>query len=264
VDGFSAYWSILVCEESKRLTAFHTPDEIYCWNRLMMGATPSSAVQQTAYLEALDEYIDYDENGDLRACLLDSKGNRLLDSEGNPKTLRHRFAVYCDDIAAGANTLEELYELYEALICCCWKAGIQIKAGKVKFGVKSITFHNYIISENGTEPKEANLCSIRNMSSPKDIHQIGAFLGCCQQLSHYIKDYGIIAKPIHNITKKGVKCPPPWIQGSDYDLSFLRLKKAIILDTKLYLHNKDKNKRLFIEVDASDVIRLGCLCVSAC
>ncbi len=71
-------------------------------------------------------------------------------------------------------------------------------------------------------------------------------------MSHYIKDYGIIAKPIHNITKKGAKCPSPWIQGSDYDLAFLRLK-AIILDTKLYLHNKDKNKRLFIEVDASDV-----------
>ncbi len=100
--------------------------------------------------------------------------------------------THCDDIAAGANTLEELYELYEALVCCCWKAGIQIKAGKVKFEVKSITFHNYIISELGTEPKEANLCSIRNMSSLKDIPQIRAFLGCCQQLSHYIKDYGII------------------------------------------------------------------------
>jgi len=154
VDGFSAYWSIPVCEESKRLTAFHTPDGIYCWNRLMMGATPSSAVQQTAYLEALDEYIDYDEHGNLRACLLDPKGNRLLDGEGNPKTLRHRFAVYCDDIAAGANTLEELYELYEALICCCWKAGIQIKAGKVKFGVKSITLFSqlhYIRTWNRTQ-----------------------------------------------------------------------------------------------------------------
>jgi hypothetical protein len=32
VDGFSAYWSIPVCEESKRLTAFHTPES---WNRLM-------------------------------------------------------------------------------------------------------------------------------------------------------------------------------------------------------------------------------------
>jgi hypothetical protein len=61
VDGFSAYWSIPVCEESKRLTAFHTPDGIRCWNRLMMGATLSSAVQQTAYLESLDHYIDYNE-----------------------------------------------------------------------------------------------------------------------------------------------------------------------------------------------------------
>jgi hypothetical protein len=30
VDGFSAYWSIPVCEESKCLTAFHTPDDIHC------------------------------------------------------------------------------------------------------------------------------------------------------------------------------------------------------------------------------------------
>jgi hypothetical protein len=66
----------------------------------------------------------------------------LLDANGSPKTLRHKFAVYCDDIAAGANTLEELYDLYEALLCCCAKAGIQVKAAKIKFGVKEVTFHN--------------------------------------------------------------------------------------------------------------------------
>jgi hypothetical protein len=127
----------------------------------MMVATPSSAVQQTAYLEALNKYIDYDEHGNLRACLLDSNGNRLRDSEGNPKTLCHRFAVYCDDISAGANTLEICTSLfYEALICCCCRAGIQIKAGKVKFGVKSITFHNYIISEHGTDPRRRTFCAL--------------------------------------------------------------------------------------------------------
>jgi hypothetical protein len=46
--------------------------------------------------------------------------------------------------------------------------------------------------------------------------------------------------------------PKPWIQGSDYDLSFLRLK-AIFLDTNLYLHHKNPEEMLFIEVDASDV-----------
>ena len=52
------------------------------------------------------------------------------DKDGNEKTLRHKFAVYCDDIAAGANTLEELFELFEALLCCCAKAGIQVKDNK--------------------------------------------------------------------------------------------------------------------------------------
>ena len=117
-----------------RLTAFHTPDGLYCWNRLLMGAKPSSAVQQSAYLEALDDYIDFYEDGTLRKCLMDSNGNRLKDAEGNLKTLRHKFAVYCDDICAGADTLEELYELFEALICCCKRAGIQVKASKTKFG----------------------------------------------------------------------------------------------------------------------------------
>jgi hypothetical protein len=131
VDGFSAYWSIPVCEESKRLKAFHTPDGIHCWNRLMMGATPSSAVQRTVYLEALHRYIDVDENDNIRKCLLDENGVRLKDAEGSPKTLRHRFAIYCDDISAGADTLEELYELLEALICCCYRAGIQVKAAKI-------------------------------------------------------------------------------------------------------------------------------------
>ncbi len=76
-----------MCEESMRLTAFHTPDGLYCWNRLLMGAKPSSAVQQSAYLEALDDYIDFYEDGTPRKCLLDEHGNRLKDKEGNLKTL---------------------------------------------------------------------------------------------------------------------------------------------------------------------------------
>ena len=52
LDGMNAYWSIPVCEESKRLTAFHTPDGVYCWNRLLMGAKPSSAVPHGPFCAA--------------------------------------------------------------------------------------------------------------------------------------------------------------------------------------------------------------------
>jgi hypothetical protein len=90
------------------------------------------------------------------------------------------------------------------------------------------------------------------MTEPRDMHQVRAFLGCCQKLNQYVRDYGIIAKPLHSITKKGAKGPPPRIKGSYYDLAFLILK-AIISDSKLYLHHKEKLRRLFLEVDASDV-----------
>ena len=134
--------------------------------------------------------------------MLDENGNRLRDKDGNFKTLRHKFAVYCDDIAAGANSLEELYELFEALLCCCARAGIQVKASKVKFGVTEITFHNYTISQFGMKPKEANLCPIRNMEVLRDIHQVKAFLGCCQQMAGYVKEYAILAAPLHKLTNE--------------------------------------------------------------
>ncbi len=77
-----------------------------------MGEKPSSAVQQSAYLEALDQYIDYDHDGQVRKCLLDKNGKRLLDSNGSPKTLRHKFAVYCDDIYSSRGRPWKSYFVY--------------------------------------------------------------------------------------------------------------------------------------------------------
>ena len=106
--------------ERMRIGAFHFAKKkhgFYCRSRLLMGAKPNSAVQQSAYPEALDDYMDFYEDDSLRKCLLDEHGNRLKDAEGNLKTLTHKFAVYCDNICEGADTIKELYELFEALIC---------------------------------------------------------------------------------------------------------------------------------------------------
>ncbi len=79
----------------------------------------------------------------------------------SPAKWRHRFASYADDIAAGADALEEVFELLKALIECFDKAGIQVKASKLIFVVREISFHNYTISKEQTRPKDENLCPIR-------------------------------------------------------------------------------------------------------
>ncbi len=78
-DGFSAYWWIPVCLRGEQTSSNGIS---YTKRDLLLdapydGAAPSSAVQQTAYLEALDEYIDYNEYGNLCKCLVDEHGNRL-------------------------------------------------------------------------------------------------------------------------------------------------------------------------------------------
>ena len=50
-----------------------------------------------------------------------------------PQKWRHRFATFADDVAVGANALEELFELLKATIECFDKAGIQVKASKWVF-----------------------------------------------------------------------------------------------------------------------------------
>ena len=247
IDGLSAFWSIPVGEESKRLTAFHTPDGVYCWDRLLMGARPSSSVQQSAYLRALDDWADkiYHE------CFPEEK-----DRHGLGPSIRSRYASYCDDLACGAETLDQLFILFFVLIGVCAKAGIQVKASKCKFGVEEITFHNYLINSTSTRPKQANLCPIRNFGIPRDVHQVKSFLGMAQQLSQYIEINSIIAQPLHALTKgDGSKFPKPWTAGSPYDLAFHRLKAAL-LDPDRFLWHKDKSKRLFIECDASGLCML--------
>ncbi len=75
--------------------------------------------------------------------------------------------------------------MLKALIECFDQAGIQVKASKLIFGVREISFHNYTISKDQTRPKDENLCPIRNMSTPRSVTELKAFLGCTQQMSQY-------------------------------------------------------------------------------
>ena len=230
-DAMHAYWSIPLDDESKKLLCFQTHEGVFAWNRLTMGCRPSSQVQQTAFHNAMDKHL--------------------------PPKYRHRIALFADDMAAGANSMEELFEIYKALIQALHLAGIQLKASKVEFGRTECTFHNYtVVGGDGplagtTTPKTENLDPIANSSIPQTVTQLKAFLGATQQLANYVPQYSIAAAPLHRLTRKGIVFPSgeKWIHGTDYDIAY-HMVKAMMTDTPLYLWNKVPGKHLFIEVDS--------------
>ena len=176
-----------------------------------------------------------------------------------PAEYRHRIAMFADDMAAGADTLEDLLALYKALVIALDKAGIQVKASKVEFGVEEITFHNYRViggdgpMANTTTPKDETLDPIRHCVVPQTVTQLKAFLGSTQQMAYYVPYYALVAAPLHKLTRKGEIFPSgaKWIPGSDYDMAFHHVR-SLVLDRPLYIWNKDNSKHLFIEVDSSD------------
>ncbi len=92
VDAMHAFWAIPLDEESEKMLAFQTHEGVFAWtwSRFTMGCRPASQIQQTAFHNAMDKHM--------------------------PKECRHRIAMYADDMAAGTDTLEELFEIYKALI----------------------------------------------------------------------------------------------------------------------------------------------------
>jgi hypothetical protein len=70
--------------------AFQTHEGVFAWSRLTMGCRPASQIQHTAYHNAMDKFM--------------------------PAHYRHCIAMFADDIAAGADSLEELFEIYKALV----------------------------------------------------------------------------------------------------------------------------------------------------
>jgi hypothetical protein len=155
LDVMHAFWAIPLDEESKKLMAFQTHEGVFAWIRLTMGCRPASQIQQTAYHNAMDKYI--------------------------PVKYRQCIAMYADDMAAESDTLEELFELYKALVTALDQAGIQVKASKVEFGVEEITFHYHQIVggdgpiANTTTPKDETLYPIWYCAIPQSVTQLKAF-----------------------------------------------------------------------------------------
>jgi hypothetical protein len=129
----------------------------------------------------------------------------------------------------------------KALVTALDKAGIQVKARKVEFGVEEITFLNYRViggyvpMSNTTIPKDETLDPIRHCTIHQTVTQLKAFLGSTQQMTYYMPYYALAAAPLHRLTRKGeiFSSGSKWVAGSDYDLAFHHVR-SLILDRPLH------------------------------
>jgi hypothetical protein len=122
----------------------------------------------------------------------------------------NNFANYMDDVAIGTNDSPEGRRLHEQIIHDFLNILKQhlyfLKVSKCKFEKNRMEFLEFQVGEGMVKIDPSKIGGITNwpqkLNSVKEVRQV---LGVLRYQRAFIQDYARLAKPLHNLLKKGVK-----------------------------------------------------------
>jgi hypothetical protein len=109
-----------------------------------------------------------------------------------------------------------------------------------------LEYLGHIISASGVATAPGKIKAVQNWKSPTDTKQLRSFLGLAGYYRKFIKNYGLISRPLTDILKKNT----PFLWTLQLQQSFEELKHALVTTPVLRLPNFAKP--FLVETDASD------------
>ncbi|KAL0318718.1 UNVERIFIED_CONTAM: putative enzymatic polyprotein [Sesamum angustifolium] len=182
--GISAYSSpgflIKMENESKRFTAFSTPQGQYIWNVLPMGLANAPQIFQRKMDNLFKDYFEF-------------------------------MFVYIDDILMASKNMKEHIKHLEIFSDACHKEGLVLSEKKATIAVNKIEFLGILIDETGIELQEHIVEKIRNFPDIlKDKKQLQSFLGVVNFAGIFIKDLAKYRKDFRPLLKETESAKWKW------------------------------------------------------
>ena len=110
--------------------------------------------------------------------------------------------MFFDDILVYSKSetehLEHLKLVLSVLESHCFVAN----EAKCKFGCKQVDYLGHVISGDGVAVDPDKIKCVLEWPEPKNVKGVRGFLGLTGYYRKFIKDYGKIAKPLTELTKK--------------------------------------------------------------
>ena len=217
LDLASGFWQIRMDPETKHKASFVTRSGQYTWNRMPFGLRNAPITFQKTMNEVLGDLIN-------KTCI-----------------------VYIDDIIVWSKDFDShmlhLQQIFDRLE----QANLTLKASKCQFAVERVKYLGHILSRTGVEPDPDKIAIVETYPAPKNPKQVRQFLGLTNYYRRFVKNYGDITKPLHNLTKKN----EPFVWSDKCKESFETLKRA--LTSSPCLAYPDMEKPFILTTDASTV-----------
>ena len=216
IDLVGAYNLIRIKEGDEWKTAFRTRYGHFEYLVMPFGLTNAPATFQTMINHVLKEYLD-------------------------------QFVItYLDDILVYSETLEEhrihVHKVLEKLE----KANLLVSPEKSEFHKQEVDFLGFTITPGQIRMQKAKVQAVRDWPTPDNVKQVRGFLGFTNFYRRFIKNYGDLARPLTDLTKKGI----PFKWNDKAKEAFQSLKKRILEEP--ILTEGDPDLPYEVETDASD------------
>ena len=215
IDLTKGFWQVPLEEETKKITAFSTPDGLFQYTTLPFGLKGSPATF-----------------------------NRLMRKvlKGCPPGIE----VFVDDILVHSQTWQEHIRLLEEVLVRLRKAGLTARPSKTQIGNCEVEFLGHAIKEGIVRPQDTKIEALKNCERPTTKTQVKSFLGLAGYYRKFVPNFSSVTAPLSDLTKKSQGSKFTW--GQAQESSFQTVKS--ILTSEPVLKMPDWSKEFVVQTDA--------------
>lgn len=174
---------------------------------------------------------------------------RLMDKLfGHTLGVESKIFVYLDDLIVVSETFEEHMDLLQHVYKTLKKANLTIGLEKCRFCRPELKYLGFVVDKDGLRTDPEKVDKIINYPRPKTCTELKRFVGLISWYRRFVRNFAIIAAPIHDLTK-GKKKNQSLVWTEEANEAFIELKRC--LTTAPVMATPDFTKKFKIQCDAS-------------
>jgi len=142
---------------------------------------------------------------------------------------------FIDDVIVGIEEEEEHDEVVEKVVKRLAENNLYVKLEKCKWKVREVGFLGVVIGLEGIKMEEEKVKEVLYWLTPEEVKNIQKFLKLANYYQWFIKNFAVIARPLHDLVKKDQKV-------------FQELKERFTKELVLAAPDLDKKMKMKVDI----------------